>query len=94
VPNRLLLSSDAQTVLRTLHPETKRAVRAQLQALKETWPSPRELDVKRLDSEPDRPPLFRLRIGDWRVVFRARADVLEALKVFHRRDGYGWMERE
>jgi mRNA-degrading endonuclease RelE of RelBE toxin-antitoxin system len=35
------------------------------------------------------PPQFRLRIGDWRYVFRkSGADAIEILRVRHRRDVY------
>lgn len=90
---RLLLGSEAQAVLRNLHPLAKKALRAALRKLKQEWPSPRGLDVSELRSDPTTVPAFRLRVGDWRVVFRARGPDLEVVRVFHRREGYGWMER-
>lgn len=35
-----------------------------------------------------RPPEWRLRVGDYRVRFRLRGDVLEVLRVAHRREVY------
>ena len=44
-------------------------------------------DVKQLKSFD--PPLFRLRIGDWRAVYRRReGDAIEIVRVRHRRDAY------
>ena len=34
------------------------------------------------------PPRYRLRLGDWRVVFRKRGEVIEVVRVRHRRDVY------
>jgi mRNA-degrading endonuclease RelE of RelBE toxin-antitoxin system len=45
-----------------------------------------EGDVKRLqDIEP---PEFRLRVGDYRVRFHERDNIVEVLSVKHRRDAY------
>ncbi len=44
-------------------------------------------DVKQLHGF--QPPRYRLRIGDWRVVFRKRGeDAIEMVRVRHRRDVY------
>lgn len=90
---RLYLGSEAQAALRTLHPQAKKSIRDSLRKLKERWPTPTGLDVTRLRSDPSTLPVFRLRVGDWRIVFRARGENLEVVRVFHRREGYGWMER-
>jgi mRNA-degrading endonuclease RelE of RelBE toxin-antitoxin system len=44
-------------------------------------------DVRRLTGY--RPELFRLRVGDWRVLFRVDEDgVIEVARVLHRREAY------
>ncbi len=44
-------------------------------------------DVKQLHGF--HPPRYRLRIGDWRVVFRKRdPDAIELVRVRHRREAY------
>ena len=43
-------------------------------------------DVKRLRGI--EPPEFRLRVGDYRVRFRLRLDLLIVLRVRHRREAY------
>lgn len=90
---RLLLGAEAQAILRNLPPATKARLRKALHELKATWPRPRKLDVAQLVLSAPQPPVFRLRVGDWRVVFRARGRDLEVVRVFHRREGYGWLER-
>jgi len=94
VASRVFLGTGAQDVLRTLHPKTKKAIRAALRVLKENWPQAPGLDLIRMRADPTSPPVFRLRVGDWRIVLRGRGADLEAISVFHREEGYGWMERE
>lgn len=43
-------------------------------------------DVKRLKGE--NPARYRLRVGDWRVIFERRVDDLTVLRVLHRREAY------
>lgn len=50
------------------------------------------LDVKRLQTPGD-PPAFRLRIGDWRACWLLRDDTIDVVRIFHRREGYGWLDR-
>lgn len=90
----MFLGTAAQSVLRHLHPKTKKAIRAAFRVLKDHWPEAPGLDVVRMRSDPSAPPVFRLRVGDWRIVLRGRGPDLEAIRVFHREEGYGWMERE
>ena len=42
-------------------------------------------DVKRLTG---RPPRFRLRVGDWRVLFTVEVDTLKVYRIVHRRESY------
>ena len=44
-----------------------------------------EGDVKKLVGGGER---WRLRIGDWRIIFKRRADEIEVLRVANRRDAY------
>jgi len=45
-----------------------------------------EGDVKRLQGID--PPVFRLRVGEYRIRFRERDNIVEVLSVKHRRDAY------
>lgn len=42
-------------------------------------------DVKRLTGQP---PRFRLRVGDYRVLFRMEDDTMNVYRVAHRREAY------
>lgn len=71
-------------------PGPKRRVK---QALREIGDDPMnrdgKLDFKRLDSNPGT-AIFRVRVGDWRIAYTIDEDVA-VLRIFHRRDGYGWV---
>ncbi|MFA5943333.1 MAG: hypothetical protein WC876_02585 [Candidatus Thermoplasmatota archaeon] len=38
-------------------------------------------------------PHFRIRVGTYRVVYARHERAHRVLKVFHRSEGYGWLER-
>ena len=84
----------AAPALSAMAPEPKRRTKDALGRLAED-PSGRTngLDVKQLDSGDILPHLFRLRVGDWRAVFAVDDREVIVVRAFHRRDGYGWMER-
>ena len=72
-------------------PATKRKVKAALRRLAEDpGGTTNLLDVKRLDFTPGQ-PIYRSRIGDWRVAFTVDKDVV-VLRIFHRHEGYGWLD--
>lgn len=79
----------APAILR-LPPQAKKAVRKALDQLAVDRFSP-GLDVRLLRSPGD--PKFRIRVGDYRVVFLVRERETRVLRVFHRSEGYGWLER-
>lgn len=92
---RLRLHPDlAARPLRELSPATKRAMRDALRRLSED-PTGAEsrLEVRELKVQAPGDPVFRIRVGDWRAVYRVHASDVQVLKVFHRREGYGWLER-
>lgn len=51
------------------------------------------LDLQRLRTS-DTERIYRLRIQHHRVVFVVRPDAVHVMRVFHRRDGYGWSGAE
>lgn len=80
----------AAPTLRHMAPQPRRRLKAALRLLAAD-PSglSNNLDVKRLDVDPG-PPMYRLRVSDWRIVFTVDQDLF-VLRVFHRSDGYGWL---
>ena len=85
------LTQDAHAAVRRMPPEGRHRLRAALTAVAEG--RQRGIDMKRLEPPSRRPPLYRLRIGSWRAVYRHDGDVALVLSVFPRREGYGWLER-
>lgn len=82
----------AQSLSR-MPPTAKRALRKALARLGAEGPRPEGLDIKALDLPPETPRHFRLRIGPWRAVYTDAAGDVVVVRVFHRSDGYGWLER-
>lgn len=37
-------------------------------------------------------PVYRLRVAEWRAVFVLRQEEMRVVKIFHRRDGYAWLD--
>jgi mRNA-degrading endonuclease RelE of RelBE toxin-antitoxin system len=88
---QVFLSTRAKAALRFAPPASKKALRSALQRLERT--GPRGLDIKELKQAEPAAPVFRLKVGTWRVAFIIRGKDIEVLHVFPRREGYGWMER-
>lgn len=80
--------------LRTFAPSTKRIVKAGLAGLADepNPPGQRGL-IKRLDAPGSGNPVFRLRVGDYRAVYVVRGQEVRVLRVFHRSEGYKWIQR-
>lgn len=51
------------------------------------------VDVKELRPTEAIPRAFRVRIGDWRVVFVLTPREVIVIRIFPRSEGYRWMER-
>lgn len=92
---RVRLDPDlAASILRSLPPATKKRIRDALRALAEDLTGiNHRLDIRELDRDEREPRVYRLRVGDWRIVFLRRPSQVQVIRIFHRRQGYGWMER-
>lgn len=76
-------SDEARADLRAIDQETALNILRSVDRLVKTGSG----DVKQLHGF--HPPRYRLRIGDWRVVFRKRdPDAIELVRVRHRREAY------
>lgn len=91
---RVFLLRGPLETIRSLAPETKRRIKKAILALPDDPVGDlRSLDVKKLIGHGDPRPIYRLRVGDWRVVYRIRETRIEVVRIFPRSEGYGWMER-
>lgn len=91
---RVRLDPDhAVPVLRSMPPAMRARMREALRRLPDD-PSGRSigLDGKRLRTPGD-PPAFRLRVGDWRACWLLGKDTIDVVRIFHLREGYGWLDR-
>jgi mRNA-degrading endonuclease RelE of RelBE toxin-antitoxin system len=52
----------------------------------------RLLDVKRLRTARAESNVYRVRAGEWRIVYRLVGQTAEVVRVFHRSEGDAWME--
>ena len=91
---RLFLpAAEAGRAITRMAPASKKALRQALETLRQEGPDAEGLDVKALSPPAGMAPVYRLRVGTWRVAFRMRGADIEVVHIFPRKDGYGWMER-
>lgn len=81
---RLEITEPAQKDLADLDTKTQRRIKAALDRL---LSFPQGVDLKKLKGSPN---MWRLRVGDWRVILRfdRKQGVLYVLRVRHRREVY------
>jgi len=89
---RILLSQTAVSQMSLLNSKQKKRVKEALLNLEES-PFRRRLsvDIKKLVTSGE-PPLFRLRIGDYRAIFFIIKDEVRVTEIIHRSKGYKWLE--
>ncbi|MFH1332068.1 MAG: type II toxin-antitoxin system RelE/ParE family toxin [archaeon] len=82
MPFNVVWDEKAFEALEKLEPVVSRRVLKKVSELSE---NPFSKDVKKLKGS----EWYRLRVGDYRVVFRIKDDIIQILKVGHRRNIYG-----
>ncbi|MCK5264011.1 MAG: type II toxin-antitoxin system RelE/ParE family toxin [Candidatus Thorarchaeota archaeon] len=88
---RILLSQTAVSQLSLLNSKQKKRVKDALLKLEDNPFRGRSgVDIKKLVT-PDDPPLFRLRIGDYRAIYFVFEDEVRVTEIIHRSKGYKWM---
>ncbi|MGY5858955.1 MAG: type II toxin-antitoxin system RelE/ParE family toxin [Candidatus Thorarchaeota archaeon] len=88
----ILLSQTAVSQLSLLSTKQKKRVKDALLNLEENPFRKRSgVDIKKLVT-PDDPPLFRLRIGDYRAIYFVLNDEVRVTEIIHRSKGYKWLE--
>jgi mRNA interferase RelE/StbE len=86
----ILVSKVARKQLNSLPKDVQLRVKTVLYALNEPEKK-KTLDIKRLKGVDGREDLFRVRIGDYRVVYFEDANGLKIIQIFHRKKGYKWL---
>lgn len=83
----VLLSGPAKRTYDGLHEQFRRRIRIALALLATTGRG----DVKRLRGTRGREDLFRLRVGDYRIVYALSATEIRVTRILHRSEGYDWL---
>ncbi|MGY5879097.1 MAG: type II toxin-antitoxin system RelE/ParE family toxin [Candidatus Thorarchaeota archaeon] len=89
---RILLSQTAVSQMSLLNSKQSKRVIDTLTNLEENPFRRRSgVDIKKLVT-PDDPPLFRLRIGDYRAIYFVIENEVRVTEIIHRSKGYKWLE--
>lgn len=89
---RVLLSQTAVSQLSLLNPNQKKRVKDALANLEDDPFRKRSgSDIKKLVT-PDEPPLYRLRIGEYRAIYFVVKREIKVTEIIHRSKGYRWLE--
>jgi mRNA-degrading endonuclease RelE of RelBE toxin-antitoxin system len=88
MPKDVLLSTPAQKQFNSLDGTVKERIKKALRKLVETGTG----DTKRLKGVKGREILIRLRVGDYRLVYKEEPDAIFVIQIFHRGKGYDWLD--
>lgn len=83
----VLLSSEAQREFERFNPAIRRRVRSGFLTFAETGRG----DVKKLKGIGKEPDLFRLRVGNYRIVFAMNPREIRVTRIISRSEGYDWL---
>jgi mRNA interferase RelE/StbE len=89
---RVFLSQTAVSQLSLLDEKQKERVKDALASLEyDPFRKRSGSDIKKLVT-PDEPPLFRLRIGNYRAIYFVIDNEVRITEIIHRSKGYKWLE--
>ncbi len=88
MPKEVLLSTPARKQFESLDGSIKDRIRKALRKLAGAGSG----DIKRLHGVRGRETLLRLRVGDYRIVYRDDPDAIRVAQIVHRGKGYDWLE--
>ncbi|MEA2053562.1 MAG: type II toxin-antitoxin system RelE/ParE family toxin [Candidatus Thermoplasmatota archaeon] len=84
----ILLSTPARKQYSNLEGEPKSRIKT---ALKDIAAGNEKRDVKKLKGLKGRKDLYRLRVGDYRVIYYEDAECIKVTQIIHRSKGYDWL---
>ena len=86
------LHPDAVRFLKTLDQETKERLKSGIRNLgSNPFKSRSYSDIKKLKGTKKRADLYRLRVGDYRVIYAVENNVIYVLEIIPREKGYDWL---
>lgn len=88
----VLLSQTAVGELNDLGTEARNRIKEHIKMLSEDPFRPRpKADIKKLSGQAN-PAIYRLRIGDYRVIYAITDSAVKITEIIHRGKGYSWLE--
>ena len=86
------LHPDAVKFLVNLNPETKERLKSGIKNLEiDPFKSRSHADIKKLKGTKKRDDLYRLRVGDYRVIYAVEENTVLVLEIILRERGYNWL---
>ncbi|AKB74337.1 RelE/StbE replicon stabilization toxin [Methanosarcina lacustris Z-7289] len=86
------LHPDAVKFLVNLNPETKERLKSGIKSLEiDPFKSRSRSDIKKLKGTKKRDDLYRLRVGDYRVIYAVEENTVLVLDIIPRERGYDWL---
>jgi mRNA interferase RelE/StbE len=86
------LHPDAVKFLVNLNPETKEKLKSGIKSLEtDPFKSRSRSDIKKLKGTKKREDLYRLRVGDYRVIYAVEKNTVFVLEIIPRERGYDWL---
>ncbi len=91
---KVLISKTALKYLNKLDKDTSDRIKGKLEILSENPLSPL-LDVKKIkySKKEKNKTVYRLRVGNYRIVYYLRKGIIKITDIFHRSDGYDHLFR-
>jgi mRNA interferase RelE/StbE len=89
---KIRLHPDAVKFLADLNPEAKERLKAGIKGLEiDPFKSRSQANIKKLKGTKKRESLYRLRVGDYRVIYAVEENTIFIPEVIPREKGYGWL---
>ena len=86
------LHPDVVKFLGDLNPETKKRLKSGIKSLElDPFKSRSHSDIKKLKGTKKREDLYRLRVGDYRVIYAVEESTIFVLEIITRERGYDWL---
>lgn len=89
----VLLSQTAIRELQDLGADAELRLKEHMRLLSEDPYRPRpKVDIKKLSGAANDPAIYRLRVGDYRVIYGITGSQVKVTEIIHRSKGYAWLE--
>jgi mRNA interferase RelE/StbE len=89
---KVLVSENSRAFFNSLEEKTQKRIKTALNKLNENPFKKRSgADIKKLEGSFD-PILFRLRVGEYRLVYSVIEKEVKITSIIHRSKGYKWLE--